>query len=119
MASVCDDLTGRGFTAVETYPEIRVASTAIRAKGGNDYVVTADVTIRDITRSVDFDVEFLGFFPSMDGSRHAGFSAQARVNRKDWGLDWNVALETGGWLVGDEIRLKVEVALVEQVAVAA
>ena len=89
------------FFGAETYPEIRVMSTAVRPKGGNDYVVTADVTIRDVTRSVDFDVEFLGFFTGMDGARRAGFSAKAKVNRKDWGLDWNVALEAGGWLVGE------------------
>ena len=83
-------------------------------------MVTADVTIRDITHPVDFDVEFLGFFPGMDGSRHAGFSAGATVNRKDWDLNWNVALEAGGWLVGDEIKLEVEVAIQEKkVAVAA
>jgi polyisoprenoid-binding protein YceI len=107
------------FFGVETYPEIRVVSTAIRPKGGNQYVVTADVTIRDITKPVDFDVEFLGFFPGMDGARHAGFTATAKVNRKDWNLNWNVALETGGWLVGDTIKLEVEVAVVEAIAVAA
>ena len=94
-------------------------STAVRHSIENDYVVTADVTIRDITRRVDFDVQFLGFFSGMDGSRHAGFSARAKVNRKDWDLNWNVALEAGGWLVGDEIKLEVEVAVQQAVAVAA
>jgi len=107
------------FFAVERYPEIRVVSTAIRAKGGNDFVVTADVTIRDVTKSVDFDVEFLGFYPAMDGARRAGFTARARVNRKDWELDWNVALEAGGWLVGDQVKIEVDVALQESIAVAA
>jgi polyisoprenoid-binding protein YceI len=104
-------LRSADFFAAETYPEIRVVSTAIRAKRGNDYVVTADVTIRDVTRPVDFDVEFLGFYSGMDGTRRAGFSARAKVNRKDWGLDWNVALEAGGWLVGDQIKLEIDVAL--------
>jgi polyisoprenoid-binding protein YceI len=88
-------LRSADFFGVETYPEIRVMSTAIRPRTGKDgkgFVVTADVTIRDITRSVDFDVEFLGFFSGMDATRRAGFSAKATVNRKDWGLDWNVAL---------------------------
>ncbi|MEA2619729.1 MAG: hypothetical protein QOC97_502 [Chloroflexota bacterium] len=107
------------FFAVETYPEIRVVSTAIKPKGGNDYVVTADVTIKNVTRPVDFDVEFLGFYPGMDGSRRAGFSAKAKVNRKDWGLNWNVALEAGGLLVGDQIKLEVDVALSQAIAVAA
>ena len=112
-------LRSADFFAAETYPEIRVVSTGIRARGGNDYVVTADVTIRDVTRPVDFDVEFLGFDPAMDGARRAGFSARAKVNRKDWGLDWNVALEAGGWLVGDEVKIEVDVALQEAIAKAA
>ncbi len=107
-------LRSADFFDVERFPEILVRSTEVRAKRNGEYAVTAGVTIRDITRSVAFDVEFLGFFVGMDGSRHAGFTARARVNRKDWGLDWNVALEAGGWLVGDEIKLEVEVALVER-----
>ena len=82
-------------------------------------MVTADVTIKDVTRPVDFDVEFLGFYTGMDGARRAGFTAKAKVNRKDWGLNWNVALEAGGWLVGDQIKLEVEVAIQESIALAA
>jgi polyisoprenoid-binding protein YceI len=107
------------FLAAERYPELHVVSTAVRPAGGDRYVVSADVTVRDITRSVDFDVEFLGFFRGMDGARRAGFSARAKVNRKDWGLDWNVALEAGGWLVSDQIKLEVDVAVQEAIAVAA
>ena len=108
------------FFAAVTYPDITVVSTEIKPKGGNDYVVTADVTIRGVTVPVDFDVEFLGFYTGMDGSRRAGFRAKAKVNRKDWDLNWNVALEAGGWLVGDQIKLDVDVALQEtSVAVAA
>jgi polyisoprenoid-binding protein YceI len=55
----------------------------------------------------------------MDGSRRAGFSAKAKVNRKDWGLNWNVALEVGGLLVGDQIKLDVDIALTQAVALAA
>ena len=60
-----------------------------------------------------------GSTTGMDGSRRAGFSAKATVNRKDWGLDWNVALEAGGWLVGDKVKLEVDVAVQEVMAVAA
>ena len=70
-------LRSADFFDAETYPEMVVRSTAIRHKRGNDYTVTADVTIRDVTRPVDFEVEFLGFFPGMDGARHVGFSAKA------------------------------------------
>ena len=102
------------FFAAETYPEIRVVSTADPARrAATTIVVTADVTIKDVTEPVDFDVEFLGFYTGMDGARRAGFSAKAKVNRKDWGLDWNVALEAGGWLVGDQIKLEVDVAIQE------
>ena len=117
-------LRSKDFFDAETYPTIRVMSTAVRPKGGKsstDFVVTADVTIREITRPVDFDVAFLGFFVGMDGTRRAGFSARANVNRKDWGLDWNVALEAGGWLVGETVTLEVEVAVQElaDIAIAA
>src|SRR6478752_6204790 len=84
-------LRSADFFGVDQYPELRVVSTSVRPTGGDRYTVTADVTIRDITRPVDFEVEFLGFYRGMDGSRRAGFSAKATVNRKDWGLDWNVA----------------------------
>lgn len=107
------------FFAAETYPEIRVVSTSIRPQGGNDFVVTADVTIRGITKPVDFDVEFLGFYAGMDGARRAGFTARAKVDRKNWNLNWNVALEAGGWLVGDQVKLEVDVALQESIALAA
>ncbi len=73
----------------------------------------------DVTKPVDVDVEFLGFYTGMDGPRRAGFSAKAKVNRKDWGLNWSVALEAGGLLVGDQIKLEVEVALQQAVALAA
>jgi polyisoprenoid-binding protein YceI len=92
---------------------IVVRTTGIEGRGGTRYAVTADVTIRDVTRSIVFDVEYLGVTQGLSGARHAGFTATAKVNRKDWGLNWNVALEAGGWLVGDEITLDVEVALDE------
>jgi polyisoprenoid-binding protein YceI len=107
------------FFGAERFPDIRVVSTNVEPKGGNDFVVTADVTIRDVTRPVDFNVEFLGFYTGMDGARRAGFSARAKVNRKDWDLNWNVALEAGGWLVGDQIKLEVDVAVQEAIALAA
>lgn len=112
-------LRSADFLSSEQFPKLVVKSTAVRHSIENEYVVTADVTIRDITRPVDFDVVFLGFFAGMDGARHAGFSARAKVNRKDWDLNWNVALEAGGWLVGDEIKLEIEIAVLQAVALAA
>ena len=113
-----EHLRSGDFFDAETHPWIVARVTKVVPRG-DDFRVTADVTIRDVTRSVDFDVEFLGFYAGMDGSRRAGFTAQAKVNRKDWNLDWNVALEAGGWLVGDQVKLDVDVAVQQAIAVAA
>ncbi len=103
-------LRSADFFDVENHPSIAFRATSVEPKKDGDFVVTGDVTIRGITKPVVFDVEFLGTTPGMSGARHAGFTARTKVNRKDWGLNWNMALEAGGWLVGDEIKLDVEVA---------
>jgi polyisoprenoid-binding protein YceI len=103
-------LRSADFFDVEAHPWIAVATTGVKAKDDGTYAVSADVTIRGVTQPVTFDVEYLGTTPGMRGGRHAGFTARATVNRKDWGLNWNVALEAGGWLVGDDIKLEIDVA---------
>ena len=110
-------LRGGDFFDVENHPEITFVSTAVTPKGGNDYAVTGDLTIRGTTHPVTLDTEFLGLFTSMKGARRAGFHATATINREDWGLTWNVGLEAGGWLVGKEIKLEIDLA-VEEAAVA-
>ena len=102
------------FFAVETYPEIRVVSTKIRAKGGNDFVITADVTIKDVTKPVTLDVEFNGVATDPWGNEKAGFEATADINRTDWGLTWNANLEKGGVLVSEKIKLVLDVQLAKQ-----
>lgn len=104
------------FFDVETYPEITFASTSVTTRGGNDYAVTGDLTIRGTTRPVTLDVEFLGLYTSMGGARRAGFHATTTINREDWGLTWNVGLEAGGWLVGKDIKLEIDLAVEESVA---
>jgi polyisoprenoid-binding protein YceI len=103
-------LRSADFFDVEKHEWIVVRTTSVELQDSGTYNVTADVTIRGETRPVTFDVAYLGTTPGMTGARHAGFSARAKVNRKDWGLNWNMALEAGGWLVGDEIKLDIEVA---------
>jgi polyisoprenoid-binding protein YceI len=98
------------FFDAEQYPEITFTSTRVEAKGGNDYAVTGDLTIRDVTKPVTFDVEFLGNYDGFQG-RRAGFHATTKLNREDFGLTWNVALESGGWLVGKEIKLEIDLAM--------
>jgi polyisoprenoid-binding protein YceI len=104
------------FFDVETHRWIVFRATGVTEKRDGEFVVTGDVTIRGETRPVTFDVEYLGTTTGMRGGRHAGFTARTKVNRKDWGLNWNMALEAGGWLVGDEIKLEIDVAA-DEVAV--
>ena len=105
-----------GFDA-EAHPWIVARVTTVEPRG-DDYRVTADVTIRDVTQPVTFDAEFNGIVPGMRGGRHAGFHLSAKVDREAWGLNWNVALEAGSWLVGKEIALDIDIA-VDELAVAA
>jgi len=108
-------LRSADFFDVETYPEIVVRFDGVELAKGDDYRVTADLTIRGMTRPIAFDVEYVGSTTNFQGTRHAAFTAKAKLNREDWGLNWNMALETGGWLVGKEIKLLVEVVADEVV----
>lgn len=102
------------FLNVEKYPYITFKSTRVERLDATHGKLTGDLTIRDVTKPVVLDVEYAGMAKSPWGTISAGFSAHTRINRKDWGLNWNVALETGGWLVSDEISVDIEVELVKQ-----
>ena len=108
-------LRSADFFDVETYPEIVVAFDGVELAKGDDYRVTADLTIRDVTRPVTFDIEHIGETTNFQGARHIAFTVRTTLNRDDWGLNWNMALETGGWLVGKDIKLVVEVVADEVV----
>ena len=99
------------FFDVATYPQILFKSTRIEKVGGPAYKVHGDLTIKDRTRPVVLDAELLDTFTGMQGGRLAAVSADTTINRKDWGLTWNVALESGGWLVGDEVKVHLEFEL--------
>jgi len=73
-----------------------------------------DLTIRDVTKEVALDVEYNGSARSPWGTTSAGFSAKTTIKRKEWNLNWNVALETGGWLVGDDVNINIELEIVQQ-----
>jgi polyisoprenoid-binding protein YceI len=88
-------------------------SRAVEVKDENNARLIGDLTIRDITRPVVLDVEFLGQAKSPWGTTSFGFAADTKISRKDWNLTWNVALETGGMLVGDEIKISIELELVK------
>lgn len=102
-------LRSADFFDVENHPEMTFRSTEIRYVGGSDFAVTGDLTIRGVTRPVEFAVTFEGVGVNPWGAEVAGVSAQAQVNREDWGLTWNAALETGGVLVGKKVTLAIEI----------
>lgn len=102
------------FLNAEQFPQMTFKSTRVEQLGGENAKLHGDLTIRDVTRPVVLDVEYAGTAKSPWGTTSAGFSAQTKINRKDWGLSWNVALETGGVLVSDEIKISIEVELVQQ-----
>jgi len=81
---------------------------------GHHAKLIGDLTIRDVTREVTLDVEYLGQAKSPWGTTSAGFTATTKINRKDWNLTWNQALETGGVLVGEEVEISIELELVKQ-----
>jgi polyisoprenoid-binding protein YceI len=110
-------LRSADFFDAERFPSITFVSTDIESVGHDQYRVTGDLTIRDVTRPITFDVQLEGIVRGLSGSRHAGLSATTKVAREDWGLNWNVALEQGGWLVGKEIKLDIAIAA-DEVAVA-
>ena len=112
-----EHLRSADFFDAATYPEIVVRFDGVEPTGQDRFRVNADVTIRDVTTTVPFDVEYVGLTTNMKGGRHIAFTARAKIDREAWGLTWNVALEQGGWLVGKEIKLLVEV-VADEVAVA-
>lgn len=102
------------FFDVEKYPIATFKSTRAEKTGTDTGKLYGDLTIKDVTREVALDVEYNGQSQSPWGTTAAGFTATTKINRKDWGLNWNVALETGGMLVGEEVKLTIEVEIVKQ-----
>ncbi|HEX3620916.1 MAG TPA: YceI family protein [Acidimicrobiales bacterium] len=107
-------LRGPDFLDVEKYPTMTFHSTAVTLGSQGKAEVTGDLTIKDVTRPVTLDVEFEGAEGDPWGGQRLGFSAGTEIDREDWGLTWNVALETGGMLVGKKIRLELNIQAVKQ-----
>jgi polyisoprenoid-binding protein YceI len=102
------------FFDVEGYPEITFRSSRLEGESPGHFRVHGDLTVRDVTRPVTLDVEYAGVTPDPWGDLRAGFSATTEVDREDFGLTWNVALETGGVLVGKKARLEFEIEAIKQ-----
>lgn len=107
-------LRSADFFDVENYPKMRFRSTRIKPVGAGQYKVYGELTIKDVTKEVVFDVADEGQAQDPWGNTRWGLSASTKINRKDFGLAWNVALETGGWLVGEEVTISAEVELVQE-----
>ena len=102
------------FLDVDNYPTITFRSTSVEVGPDGRGKLTGDLTVKDVTRPVTLDVEFDGASPDPWGGQRLGFTAGTEIDREDWGLTWNVALETGGMLVGKKIRLEFNVQAVKQ-----
>ena len=106
-------LKSADFLDVENFPTLTFVSTSVKVTG-NDVVVTGDLTIHGVTRSVDVAYEFVGISQDPWGQTKIGFEGSTKISRKDFGLVWNAALETGGVLVGDDIKLNLDVEATKQ-----
>ncbi len=103
-----DHLRTPDFFDVATHPEIVFKSTKVVAKGANKFDVAGDFTMHGVTKSITLPVTFLGEQKFMKGSK-AGFETAVTINRKDYGLNWNRALESGGVLVGEEVEISINI----------
>jgi polyisoprenoid-binding protein YceI len=105
-------LRGADFFDVEQYPTISFTSTRIEGSG-ESFTLIGDLTIKGVTRELSLEATYNGRGTNPFGKVVAGFSAETKINRKDFGLNWTVALETGGVLVGDSIKISIELQAVE------
>lgn len=106
-------LKSADFFDVEKYPEMTFKTTSIE-KDGSDYVVKGNLTIKDVTKEVKLNTEFGGIATDPWGNTKAGFTISGKINRVDFGLTWNAALETGGVMVSEEVRILGELQFVKQ-----
>jgi len=107
-------LKSADFLEVDKYPTITFKSTKIDLESNEKARITGDLTIKGITRSISLEAELTGFGRTPFKTEIVGFDAQTSINRKDWGLNWNVALETGGFLVADTMKVALSIEGVKQ-----
>jgi polyisoprenoid-binding protein YceI len=106
-------LRSNDFFAMDEYPEITFESTGVERVDDAHFRLTGDLTIKDVTRPVTIDFEYMGAAIDPWGKLRIGFEGSTTVNRKDWGVNWNVALEAGGVLVSENVTLEFEIAAVK------
>jgi polyisoprenoid-binding protein YceI len=107
-------LQSADFFDVEKFPKLSFKATKFSKKGGDDFELVGDLTIKDVTKSVTLAVEYGGTAIDPWGNTKAGFEVTGKINRKDFGLTWSTVTEAGGALVGDEIKLIANIQLLKQ-----
>ena len=106
-------LRSADFFEVEKYPTITFSSTDV-VRDGDSWTITGDLTIKDVTKPITIEFESTGSARDPFGNLRIGFEGQTTLSRKDWGLTWNAALETGGFLVSDRIKLEFDISAIQQ-----
>ncbi|MFF8716267.1 YceI family protein [Streptomyces sp. NPDC015184] len=109
-------LVSGDFFDAEKFPLMTFRSTHAEQLGGDDYRVTGDLTIKDVTRPLSIDLEFNGSATDVYGNERVGFEGSATILRSDWGLTWNAALETGGVMVSDKVKLTFDISAIKAAA---
>jgi polyisoprenoid-binding protein YceI len=107
-------LKSADFFDAENHPKLSFVSTAIVPKGGSDYTLKGDLTIRGVTKPVELKAEFGGLQKDFSGNTVAGFEMEGKINRQNFGLAWNAITEAGGIVVSDDVKLIINVELIKQ-----
>ncbi|MET9421588.1 YceI family protein [Streptomyces sp. NPDC006540] len=107
------------FFDAEKFPKMTFRSTGAEQLGGDKYRISGDLTIKDVTRPVAIDLEFQGSATDVYGNERVGFEGGTEILRSDWGLTWNAALETGGVMVSDKVKLNFDISAIKAAAPAA
>lgn len=109
-----DHLRSPDFFNAESYPEMRFESTGVSNVDGNTFTLTGDLTIKDVTQSVDFDAELIGTAVDPQGNQRAAFTAETTINRKEFGLSWNKLTEAGGVVVGEDVTITLDIQTIRE-----
>jgi polyisoprenoid-binding protein YceI len=102
------------FFNAETYPHLSFTSTSFQKVSGNDFKLVGDITIRNITKSIELSVEYAGIANDPWGNTKSGFEINGRINRKDFDLKWDAITETGSAMLGEEVKLNLNIQLAKQ-----
>jgi len=109
-------LRGNDFFSMDEFPLITFVSTSFSKVDADIYAVTGELTIKGVTKSISINLEFTGEAVDPYGNQRIGFEGKTTINRSDWGVNWNSALEAGGVLVGEKITLEFEISAIRQAA---